>query len=64
MGKLIPNDDARQKRLRRAAFINRLEELKKATDWAETPMYYAYERHGRWVHHDSTIYSDAECNQL
>ena len=64
MGKIIPSDEARMKRLQKAAFINRLEELKAATDWAETPIYHMYERHGRWHHQDPTIYSDVECKQL
>ena len=61
MGKLVPSDAARMKRLQKAAYINRIEELKNTADWAETPIYYMYERHGRWVHKDTTIYSDVEC---
>lgn len=64
MGKIIPRDEARAKRLQKAAYITRMEELKNAADWAETPIFYMYERHGRWVHQDTTIYSDVECKQL
>lgn len=64
MGKLIPSDEARMRRLQKAAFINRLEELKAAADWAESPIYYMYERHGRWLHQNESIYSDVECKQL
>lgn len=52
------------KRLQKAAFINRLAELKAATDWAETPIFYMYERHGRWVHQNTDIYSDVQCKQI
>ena len=61
MGKIIPQTQARVRRLQKAAFINRLEELKKATDWAETPLFYMWERYGRWMHMDKSIYSDSEC---
>lgn len=64
MGKIIPNSDARLKRLQKAAFLNRLEELKKSTDWSQTPVYFMWERNRRWVHQDDTIYSDLECKHL
>jgi hypothetical protein len=61
IGKAVPRDEARLKRLQREAYVARLQELKEATDWAETPIYHMYERYGRWVHTDPKIYSDVEC---
>lgn len=52
MGKIIPTNKARVRRLQKAAFINRVEELKNAIDWSETPIFYTWERYGRWKHLD------------
>lgn len=40
------------------------EEVKKEFDWADTPLYEMYERHGRWMHQDKNIFSDVECKIL
>ena len=34
------------------------------TDWAETPIYRSYQKHGRWVHIDDEIFSELEINYL
>ena len=64
MGKIIPNSDARSKRLQKAAFLNRLEELKKSTDWSQTPVFFMWERNRRWVDQDKTIYTELECKHI
>ena len=36
----------------------------KQTDWARTPVYFQYERNGRWKHEDCEIYSEVELKYL
>mmetsp|Transcript_8523 Transcript_8523/g.13124 ORF Transcript_8523/g.13124 Transcript_8523/m.13124 type:complete len:202 (-) Transcript_8523:47-652(-) len=36
----------------------------KRTDWSRTPIYYQFLRNGRWMHEDSSIYSEIELKYL
>lgn len=64
MGKIVPNDEARRKRLEKNSFLNKLYKLLKHTDWARTPIYHQFQRNGRWKHEDENIYAELEVKYL
>jgi hypothetical protein len=64
LGKTIPDESARRKKLQKASYFNKLLNLLKATDWARTPVYFQFLRNGKWVHEDPNIYSEIELKYL
>ena len=36
----------------------------KATDWSKTTIYQIYQKHGRWMHDDDSIFSETELKYL
>ena len=52
LGKVVPQDEERRKRLSKASYLNRLQKVLKKTDWEQTLIYQHYKRNGRWKHED------------
>ena len=44
----------------KGSHLNKLRQLLKNTDWASTPIYYQFQRNGRWKHEDDNIFSEIE----
>ena len=49
-----------KKILFKGSHLNKLRQLLKNTDWANTPLYYQFQRNGRWKHEDDNIFSEIE----
>ena len=64
LGKIVPLDEERRKRLAKASYLNRLQKLLKKTDWHKTLIYQQYKRNGRWKHEDKSIFSEIEIKYL
>jgi len=65
LGKVIPDNLGREKRLLKASFLNKLYLVLKNTDWQRTPIYQQYVTNkGRFQHNDKTIYSEIELKYL
>ena len=61
-GTLTPWDEAKMKRVQKAARFERAQEIMDKVDWAETPLYKAWEIEGpKWRVRDTGVYADAEC---
>ena len=64
LGKKIPDESERRRRLKKASYFNKLLNLLKTTDWSRTPIYFQFLRNGKWVHEDPKIYSEIEMKYL
>jgi hypothetical protein len=64
LGKMIPDESARRRKLQKASYFNKLLNLLKTTDWSRTPIYFQFLRNARWVHEDNKIYSEIELKYL
>ena len=64
LGKVVPQDEERRKRLSKASYLNRLQKVLKKTDWEQTLIYQQYKRNGRWKHEDQSILSEIEIKYL
>ncbi len=57
LGKVIPENFEREKRLQKASFLNKLYLVLKNTDWQRAPIYQQYLKNkGLFVNIDETIY--------
>ena len=52
LGKVIPDINKRKKLLVKGSHFNTLLKLLRQTDWAKTPVFFQFQRNGRWKHED------------
>ena len=64
LGKVIPDENERRKRLANISALNKLLKILQYTDWSKTPVYRQFIRNGRWKHEDPKLYSDQELKLL
>ena len=64
LGKVIPDEYERRKRLAKVSYANKLLKLLKYTDWSQTLVYKQYVRNKRWKHEDHSILSEIELQYL
>lgn len=62
--KKIKDPKERKKILVKEIHFDRLFRVLKETDWAESPLYQVFLKHGRWIHENLNIYSEVELKYL